>query len=94
VCARSFDVNKPGSEVDELKGGVAGGSILQGVLKMGQEVEVSGRRLTVGFRDEGVGKRGKVGEYGSWLIGSRSRSSGAAAEGVWGSLCASSGTLT
>ena len=36
----SFDVNKPGSEVDELKGGVAGGSILQGVLKMGQEVEV------------------------------------------------------
>jgi translation initiation factor 2 gamma subunit (eIF-2gamma) len=34
-------VNKPGSEVDELRGGVAGGSILQGVLKMGQEVEVS-----------------------------------------------------
>jgi hypothetical protein len=33
-------VNKPGSEVDELRGGVAGGSILQGVLKMGQEVEV------------------------------------------------------
>jgi len=39
-CCRSFDVNKPGSEVDELKGGVAGGSILQGVLKMGQEIEV------------------------------------------------------
>lgn len=41
VLSRSFDVNKPGSEVDELRGGVAGGSILQGVLKMGQEVEVS-----------------------------------------------------
>jgi hypothetical protein len=40
---RSFDVNKPGSEVDELRGGVAGGSILQGVLKMGQEVEVRNR---------------------------------------------------
>ncbi|KAI9615789.1 hypothetical protein KEM48_005460 [Puccinia striiformis f. sp. tritici PST-130] len=26
---RSFDVNKPGAEVDELKGGVAGGSLLQ-----------------------------------------------------------------
>jgi translation initiation factor 2 gamma subunit (eIF-2gamma) len=39
-CCRSFDVNKPGSEVEELRGGVAGGSILQGVLKMGQEVEV------------------------------------------------------
>lgn len=40
IVIRSFDVNKPGSEVDELKGGVAGGSILQGVLKMGQQIEV------------------------------------------------------
>eukprot|EP00798_Chlamydomonas_sp_ICE-L_P016798 gene16798-23076_t len=40
IVIRSFDVNKPGSEVDELKGGVAGGSILQGVLTMGQEIEV------------------------------------------------------
>ena len=31
---RSFDVNKPGCEVDELKGGVAGGSILKGVLRV------------------------------------------------------------
>jgi translation initiation factor 2 gamma subunit (eIF-2gamma) len=31
---RSFDVNKPGAEVDDLKGGVAGGSILKGVLKV------------------------------------------------------------
>ena len=37
---RSFDVNKPGSEVEDLKGGVAGGSILKGVLKVGQEIEV------------------------------------------------------
>ncbi|KAM6147025.1 LOW QUALITY PROTEIN: eukaryotic translation initiation factor 2 subunit 3 [Phoenicopterus ruber ruber] len=35
-----FDVNKPGCEVDDLKGGVAGGSILKGVLKVGQEIEV------------------------------------------------------
>lgn len=40
IVIRSFDVNKPGAEVDEMKGGVAGGSILQGVLRMGQEVEV------------------------------------------------------
>jgi translation initiation factor 2 gamma subunit (eIF-2gamma) len=33
-------VNKPGSEVDDLKGGVAGGSILKGVLKVGHEIEV------------------------------------------------------
>ena len=34
IVIRSFDVNKPGSEVDDLKGGVAGGSILRGVLKV------------------------------------------------------------
>ncbi|XP_015447270.1 eukaryotic translation initiation factor 2 subunit 3, X-linked isoform X4 [Pteropus alecto] len=33
IVIRSFDVNKPGCEVDDLKGGVAGGSILKGVLK-------------------------------------------------------------
>merc|ERR1712241_1256437 len=40
IIIRSFDVNKPGSEVEDLKGGVAGGSILRGVLKVGQEIEV------------------------------------------------------
>ncbi|EDO38840.1 predicted protein [Nematostella vectensis] len=40
IVIRSFDVNKPGCEVDDLKGGVAGGSILKGVLKIGQEIEV------------------------------------------------------
>ena len=29
-----------GAEVSELKGGVAGGSIVQGVLKLGDEIEV------------------------------------------------------
>ncbi|KAJ5172485.1 translation initiation factor EF-2 gamma subunit [Penicillium capsulatum] len=40
MVIRSFDVNKPGAEIDELKGGVAGGSILTGVLKVGDEIEV------------------------------------------------------
>lgn len=40
IVIRSFDVNKPGEDVDSLKGGVAGGSILQGVLKIGDEIEV------------------------------------------------------
>lgn len=40
IVIRSFDVNKPGCEVDDLKGGVAGGSILVGVLKVGQEIEI------------------------------------------------------
>ncbi|KAB0347321.1 hypothetical protein FD754_012178, partial [Muntiacus muntjak] len=40
IVIRFFDVNKPGCEVDDLKGGVAGGGILKGVLKVGQEIEV------------------------------------------------------
>ena len=40
IIIRSFDVNKPGEEVSDLRGGVAGGSILQGVLKLGQEIEI------------------------------------------------------
>jgi translation initiation factor 2 subunit 3 len=40
IIIRSFDVNKPGEEVNNLKGGVAGGSILKGVLKVGDEIEI------------------------------------------------------
>ena len=37
---RSFDVNKPGTTVEELAGGVLGGTILQGVFKVDDEVEI------------------------------------------------------
>lgn len=40
IVIRSFDVNKPGEDVNSLKGGVAGGSILEGTLKIGDEIEV------------------------------------------------------
>ncbi|KAH8822789.1 hypothetical protein DL96DRAFT_1619264 [Flagelloscypha sp. PMI_526] len=40
IVIRSFDVNKPGASIDDLQGGVAGGSILTGVLKKGMEVEI------------------------------------------------------
>ncbi|KAK2645775.1 hypothetical protein Ddye_020970 [Dipteronia dyeriana] len=40
IVIRSFDVNMPGSEVDDITGGVAGGSILRGVLKVNQLIEV------------------------------------------------------
>jgi len=39
--ARSFDINKPGAKVAELVGGVVGGSIKQGVLRVGDEVKIS-----------------------------------------------------
>lgn len=40
IVIRSFDVNKPGAEIEDLKGGVAGGSILSGVLILGEEIEI------------------------------------------------------
>lgn len=40
IVIRSFDVNKPGAEAHELQGGVAGGSILKGCLRLGQEIEI------------------------------------------------------
>jgi translation initiation factor 2 subunit 3 len=40
IVIRSFDVNKPGAEIDDLKGGVAGGSILTGVFKIGDKIEI------------------------------------------------------
>lgn len=38
--ARSFDVNLPGSEISKLVGGVLGGSLKQGVLKVGDKIEI------------------------------------------------------
>lgn len=38
--ARSFDVNRPGIPPSKLLGGVIGGSLVEGVLKMGQEIEI------------------------------------------------------
>lgn len=40
IVIRSFDVNHPGTDVRNLEGGVAGGSILVGCLRIGEEVEI------------------------------------------------------
>ncbi|KAJ2082496.1 eukaryotic translation initiation factor 2 subunit gamma [Coemansia sp. RSA 988] len=48
IVIRSFDVNKPGHEVEQLKGGVAGGSILRGVIKLGDLIEVRPGIVEVG----------------------------------------------
>jgi len=51
--ARSFDVNQPGNPPDKFVGGVLGGSLVQGKLKVGDEIEVTpGRQVTVGNRSE------------------------------------------
>ncbi len=38
--ARSFDVNRPGAEIPKLVGGVLGGALKQGVLKVGDKIEI------------------------------------------------------
>ncbi len=38
--ARSFDINRPGTRPKELRGAVLGGSLLQGHLKVGDEIEI------------------------------------------------------
>jgi translation initiation factor 2 subunit 3 len=46
LVARSFDVNRPGTSIDELHGGVLGGTVKQGVLKKGDAIEIKpGRRV-------------------------------------------------
>ena len=37
---RSFDVNKPGSKIKDIKGGVIGGSLTQGKFTVGDEIEI------------------------------------------------------
>ena len=39
--ARSFDVNKPGTDIDNLVGGVIGGSVVHGTFKLGDEIEIA-----------------------------------------------------
>lgn len=44
--ARSFDINRPGTEPEKLVGGVLGGTLKQGILKKGDDIEIRpGRRV-------------------------------------------------
>jgi len=40
LVARSFDINRPGTGLAKLSGGVLGGAITQGKLKIGDEIEI------------------------------------------------------
>lgn len=53
--ARSFDVNSPGISPEKIVGGVIGGSLLQGKLKVGDEIEISpGRDIETSGQKEWV----------------------------------------
>jgi translation initiation factor 2 subunit 3 len=45
LVARSFDINKPGAKAADLKGGVLGGAIITGKLKVGDRIEVRPGRV-------------------------------------------------
>jgi translation initiation factor 2 subunit 3 len=46
LIARSFDVNKPGCNWKDVKGGVVGGSLIRGILHEGDEIEIRPGRQT------------------------------------------------
>ena len=48
--ARSFDINRPGTLPKKLMGGVIGGSLIQGKLAVGDEIEIRpGRKTSKGW---------------------------------------------
>jgi translation initiation factor 2 subunit 3 len=51
--ARSFDINRPGTEADSLAGGVVGGSLVRGRLAVDDDIEVRpGREVEEGGQSE------------------------------------------
>lgn len=45
LVARSFDINKPGKGPEQITGGILGGALVQGSLKVGQRVEIRPGRV-------------------------------------------------
>jgi translation initiation factor 2 subunit 3 len=46
IVARSFDINKPGAKPQDLHGTVLGGTLKQGKLKVGEEIEIKPGRVS------------------------------------------------
>lgn len=47
LIARSFDINKPGTPIEAIHGGVIGGTLTEGVLHAGDELEIRpGNKVT------------------------------------------------
>ncbi|MFX0002924.1 MAG: translation initiation factor IF-2 subunit gamma [Candidatus Hodarchaeota archaeon] len=40
LIARSFDINRPGKDINSLQGGVIGGSVLKGKINVGDQIEI------------------------------------------------------
>jgi translation initiation factor 2 subunit 3 len=102
---RSFDVNRPGAEIQGLAGGVLGGSLTRGELKVGEEVELrpgmveerSGRFVPVVTRvsslQTGAGIADRVGPGGLVAVGTHLDPTYTKGDQMVGSVIGKPGTL-
>ncbi len=102
---RSFDVNKPGAEIEGLSGGVLGGSLTRGELAVGDEVELrpgmveerSGKYVPVLTRvtslQTSAGKTERVGPGGLVAVGTNLDPTFVKGDQMVGSVIGRPGTL-
>ncbi len=102
---RSFDVNRPGNEVADLAGGVLGGSLVRGELKVGEEVELkpgmvderSGKYVAVVTKisglQTGAGRAEEVGPGGLIAVGTHLDPTFTKSDQMVGSVIGKPGTL-
>ncbi len=102
---RSFDVNRPGAEIPTLAGGVLGGSLTRGELRVGDEVELkpgmiddrSGKFVPIVTRvaalQTGAGSAEKVGPGGLVAVGTHLDPTYTKGDQMVGSVIGRPGTL-
>lgn len=101
--ARSFDINKPGSGTDSIKGGVIGGTLIQGTFKIGDIIEIrpgisnNGQWITLTSEIIGLNANGKdvdeIGPGGLIGIATKLDPSLTKADSLSGSVAGEEGTL-
>ena len=100
--ARSFDINKPGTKPAKLQGGVIGGSISKGSVKIGDAIEIApGRKIKNNWKNivtkveslYGGGKREELESGGLVAIGTSLDPSVTKADSLTGGVVGSLGSL-
>jgi translation initiation factor 2 subunit 3 len=104
---RSFDINKPGTQIEKLEGGIVGGTIIQGKFTVGDEIELrpglvterEGRNMYSPLQSEIVslhagGRDVKEARCGGLVgVGTLLDPSSSKADGLIGNIAGKSGTL-
>jgi translation initiation factor 2 subunit 3 len=102
---RSFDVNRPGTEIEGLSGGVLGGSLTRGELRVGEEIELrpgmvddrSGKYVPIVTKVSGLqtsaGQTDKVGPGGLVAVGTHLDPTFIKGDQMVGSVIGKPGTL-